>query len=123
MRSSLVWRSLQTDTSSDFDDDNEAWTPLRRTDYVHLGITIGYQVLVLLVVLHIWLCRTWPPYIPRWVRLNLLFYKYSEIIFYSVFLRKKVHGSGLARPGGLSWTAVWYVIQRDLPQSDPITKP
>lgn len=65
--SNLVWRSLQTDASTDFDDDNEAWTPLRGADYVHLGITIGYQVLVLLVVLHIWLCRTWPPYIPRWV--------------------------------------------------------
>ncbi|CAM9494903.1 unnamed protein product, partial [Ascophyllum nodosum] len=69
----LGWRSLQTDTRTNLDDtDDEEWTPLSRHDYVHLGITIGYQCLVLLVVLHLWLCRTWPPYIPRQISLVCL---------------------------------------------------
>lgn len=60
------WRVLQSSSTTTEYDDDDVWTPLRKSDYVHLGITIGYQVLVVLVVAHLWLCRTWPPYIPRY---------------------------------------------------------
>lgn len=46
-------------------DDDDVWTTLRSSDYVHLCITSCYQGVVLLVVAHLWLCRKWPPYIPR----------------------------------------------------------
>lgn len=63
------WRLLQASSSSstatEYDDD-DVWTPLRGSDYAHLGITITYQVLVLMVCVHLWYCRDWPPYIPRY---------------------------------------------------------
>lgn len=62
------WRLLQASSSSssmsEYDDD-DVWTPLETADYTHLGITITYQIVVLLVVVHLWICRDWPPYIPR----------------------------------------------------------
>lgn len=62
------WRLLQASSSSSMSeyDDDDVWTPLEAGDYAHLGITIAYQIVVLLVVCHLWLCREWPPYIPRY---------------------------------------------------------
>ena len=68
------WRLLQAGGSSSSSmseyDDDDVWTPLEAGDYAHLGITIGFQILVLLVVVHLWLCREWPPYIPRYSRVE-----------------------------------------------------
>lgn len=60
------WRLLQAGSSSMTYDDDDVWTPLEAGDYAHLGITISYQIVVLLIVVHLWLCREWPPYIPRY---------------------------------------------------------
>lgn len=57
------------DSSEDIEDDDDVWTPLRRSDWVHLGITIAYQAVVLLTVLHLWTCRQWPPYVSRQISL------------------------------------------------------
>lgn len=49
--------------------DDDVWTPLRNTDYVHLGLTSSYQCVVLVTVAHLWWCRKWPPYVPRQIPL------------------------------------------------------
>lgn len=56
------------DSSEDIVDD-DGWTPLHSTDYVHLGLTVAYQCIVLLTVGHLWYCRKWPPYVPRQISL------------------------------------------------------
>lgn len=56
-----VWRS--SDVTHD-----HATDPLLRS--VSAGLTASYQVFVLVVVAHLWVCRKWPPYIPRFVRVR-----------------------------------------------------
>lgn len=55
--------------SSDAGDDDDKWEPMEKSDFVHLGITVTYQVTVLIVVIHLWMVRSWPPYIPRQIPL------------------------------------------------------
>ncbi|CAM9368939.1 unnamed protein product, partial [Ectocarpus sp. 13 AM-2016] len=56
---------LLSTTSSEIYDEDDVWTPLQSWDFLHLGVTCSYQVLVLVVVVHLWICRKWPPYVPR----------------------------------------------------------
>lgn len=89
--------SRELDSSGDTTDDEEkAWTPLKQADYVHLGITICYQCVVLLTVVHLWWCRKWPPYVPRQISLcaisglaGVLAYV-GALIAYGVIYRNEV---------------------------------
>eukprot|EP00903_Cladosiphon_okamuranus_P012393 g11615.t1 len=64
----LLQEGSGSSSSATFDDD-DVWTPLKTTDFIHLGVTVAYQFLVLAVVAHLWVCRKWPPYIPRQITL------------------------------------------------------
>lgn len=68
----LVRGLANVDSSEDIGDDDDVWEPLEHDDWAHLGITVGYQALVLVAVLHLWWCRTWPPYVPRQINLVCL---------------------------------------------------
>ncbi|CAN0158874.1 unnamed protein product, partial [Scytosiphon promiscuus] len=96
LRGSGLGRLLQASASSSaMYDDDDIWTPLHTMDYLHLGITATYQVLVLVVVTHLWLCRKWPPYIPRQISLvcitgiaGVVAY-FGALIAYGVFERQE----------------------------------
>lgn len=64
----MLRRDLQYDSSEDGDDDDR-WTELDERDWVNIGLTSFYQMLVLGAVLFLWINRSWPPLVPRQVSL------------------------------------------------------
>lgn len=49
-------------------------SPVRMT-----GVTCSYQMLVLVVVAHLWVCRKWPPYVPRYVFICRVYVSFTSI--------------------------------------------
>ncbi|CAM9833165.1 unnamed protein product [Ectocarpus fasciculatus] len=56
------------DSSEDIVHDDDCWTELDIhdwKDWVHIALTGLYQLVVFMVVFHLWRQRSWPPYCPR----------------------------------------------------------